>query len=312
MAERTVAGPTDQPVDPSVYRRRLRNILRRKRESLGIIQADVAKSMHWSISKLIRIETGQVSISVNDLTALLRYYQLTDPAEIEHLTQLAENARKHSVLSHYRGVVSDSFLAFLGHEESAVRSYNYQPTLVPGLLQTDEYAEAVLSVTRGPKTRTRIDGLVELRVARQERIRNRANQFELHYLLDESVVRRVVGSPAIMIRQLQLLMEACEYPNHSVGIIPFSAGLYRSIRVPFIVLEFDQPEDDAVLYLEYPQGEELIREDGPFDDQASDGSPATVPPTYLQIFTELKLQTSAAQTRQILESARKEMATQGT
>jgi len=303
MTERDVDVRPEPDIDPSVYRRRLRNILRRKRESLGIIQADAAKTMRWSISKLIRIEIGQVSISVNDLTALLRYYQVTEPLEIDHLIELAENARKHSVLSHYRGIVSDSFLAFLGHEESAVRSSNFQPTLVPGLLQTDEYAEAVLTVTRGPKTRERIDRMVELRIARQERIQSRASVFALHYLLDESVVRRTVGSPAVMSRQLQFLMEICDYPNHSIGIIPFSAGLYRSIRVPFVVLEFDRPEDDAVLYLEYPQGEELIRDDGPFDDDVSDESPATVPPTYLQIFTELKQHTSAGQTRQILQSA---------
>jgi hypothetical protein len=290
-------------VDPSVYRRRLRNVLRRKREACVITQADAVKEMRWSISKLIRIETGQVTISVNDLNALMRYYGETDSETLAKLVELSEKSRRHSLLSHYRGIVSDSFLAFVGHERMAVRSSNFQPVLIPGLLQTDDYADATLRVTRGVKTQKRIDLMVELRLARQDWVRARQDQLELHYLLDEASVRRVVGSPAIMARQLQRLIEACDYPNHYIGVIPFSVGLYRSIRVPFVILEFDQPEDDAVLYLEYPQGEELIREDGPIDEEPIDGSPATVPPTYLQIFTELRDLTSRAQTRQILEDA---------
>ncbi len=299
----------ERSMDPSVYRRRLRNTLRRTRESRGIIQTTAAKEMTWSVSKLIRIETGTVTISVNDLKALLTYYDITDKEEISSLIEMAKNSRRSSWLSMYKGIVSDVFLAFLGHEDAAVRSYSFQPILVPGLLQTDDYATEVLQVMRGSRDPKIINGIVELRIARQERVFSRTDGIKLHYLLDESVVRRVVGGPEVMKRQVSHLIDSCQRDNLSIRIIPYSMGIYRSMRVPFVVLEFSDPEDEAILYLEYPQGESLIREDGPFDDggTAPASSPPTTPPTYLQIFAEVQQRTSEAETIQILQSALREL-----
>jgi hypothetical protein len=260
--------------------------------------------MSWSVSKLIRIETGSVTISVNDLRALLTYYQITDSAETAELVEMAKSSRRNSWLRQYRGIASDTFLAFLGHEDAAIRSYSFQPILVPGLLQTDEYALEALNVTRGSKDPARINGLVDLRIARQERVFSRTDGIKLHYLLDESVIRRAVGGRAIMQRQINRLIDSCQQDNLSLRIIPFGVGLYRSIRVPFVVLEFSAPEDDAVLYLEYPQGESLIREDGPYEEDGKGvTSPPTTPPTYLQIFAELQELTSETQTMDVLRSA---------
>jgi transcriptional regulator with XRE-family HTH domain len=298
----------ERDVDPTVYRRRLRNILRRRRESLGITQANAAMEMSWSVSKLIRIETGAVTISVNDLRVLLPFYQITDEKTVSDLIEMAKNSRKHSWLGIYKGVASDVFLAFLGHEDAAIRSYSFQPILVPGLLQTDEYATEVLRVTRGPKDDVRLDSLVELRIARQERVFARTDGIKLNYLLDESVVRRAVGGPEIMKRQVRHLIDSCQRDDLSIRILPFGLGVYRSMRVPFVVLEFSNPEDEAVLYLEYPQGESLIREDGPVEDGAAENvSPPTTPPTYLQIFAELQQHTSEAETLQILQSVLTEL-----
>ena len=155
----------ERDMDPSVYRRRLRNTLRQTRESLGIIQATAAAEMSWSVSKLIRIETGMVTISVNDLKALLPSYRITDPEKVTSLVEMARNSRLSSWTSRYKGIASDVFLTYIGHEDAAVRSYSFQPILVPGLLQTDEYAAEVLRVMRGPKDSQRINGLVELRIA---------------------------------------------------------------------------------------------------------------------------------------------------
>jgi transcriptional regulator with XRE-family HTH domain len=299
----------ERDVDPTVYRRRLRNVLRRRREELGITQAMAAEEMSWSVSKLIRIETGVVTISVNDLRALLAYYQITDPAQVEELLRMARSARRQSWLGEYKGIATDVFLTFLGHEDAAVASYNFQPVLVPGLLQTDEYATEVLQVTRGPKDPRRINGLVELRSARQERMVARADEIKLYYLLDESVVRRSVGGRDVMKRQVNYLMDACQQENVTLGIIPFATGIYRSIRVPFVILEFSEPEDAAILYLEYPQGEELIREDGPLSEGGAPTTPAapTIPPTYMQIFGELQQLTSEPETLQILHTAMREL-----
>jgi len=296
-------------MDPSVYRRRLRNTLRETRESLGIIQATAAAEMTWSVSKLIRIETGMVTISVNDLKALLGYYKIDDPERVASLIEMAKNSRRSSWTSPYKGIASDVFLTYIGHEDAAVRSYSFQPILVPGLLQTDEYATEVLRVLRGSKDPQRINGLVELRIARQERVFNRGDEIRLSYLIDESVVRRVVGGPEVMKRQVRHLIDECQQENLSIRIIPFGTGVYRSMRVPFVVLEFSDPEEEAVLYLEYPQRESLIREDRPFEDgdTGPQSSPPTTPPTYLEIFAELQQHTSDEETLRILQSALAEL-----
>jgi len=298
---------TERDIDPGVHRRKLRSILRQLRENCGKTQSATAAEMSWSVSKLIRIESGSVTISVNDLRALVRSYGVTDDERIEELVKLARLARGHSWLNGYRDVASDEYLAYLAYEELAVRSHNFQPVLVPGLLQTEEYALEVIRTIRGPKIPSRLDRLVELRISRQEKVFSRTDQFDLNFLLDESVVRRPVGSAAIMRKQLQRLYELSQRDNVSIGIIPFAAGFYRSIRVPFVVFEFSQPEDQAILYLEYPKKEEIIREDVPALDGET-GSGPTSPPTYLEIFAELQQLTSAEQTMAILQNALADMA----
>lgn len=295
----------DRDVDPIVYRRRLRNILRRERESRHVTQSKAAREMNWSVSKLIRIETGAVTISVNDLKVLLTYYEVTDPDRVSQLIEMSKASRGRTWLGGYKGIASDVFLAFLGHEEVAVRSYSFQPILVPGLLQTEEYAAEVLRVVRGSKDTSRLNGLRDLRVTRQERVFSRTDAIELNYLLDESVVRRAVGGRMVMRSQINHLINACQQDNLSIRIIPFSMGMYRSIRVPYVVLEFSDPADDPVLYLEYPQGEAIIKEDGPSDrdETETEQSAPTTPPTYLEIFTEMQQHTSEEQTLQILQSA---------
>lgn len=297
-----VGAMPERDIDPGVHRRKLRSILRQLRESCGKTQSVTAHEMSWSVSKLIRIESGSVSISVNDLRALVKSYGVTDDEKVEELVGLARLARGHSWLSGYRDVASEAYLAYLAYEELAVRSYNFQPVLVPGLLQIEEYAAAIVRTIRGPKIPSRLERLVELRISRQEKVFSRTDQFNLHFLLDESVVRRPVGSAAIMRRQLQRLLELGERDNVSIEIIPFKAGFYRSIRVPFVVFEFSQPEDQAILYLEYPKREEIIREDVPVAD-GDPGSGPTTPPTYLEIFAELQQLTSAQKTMEILQEA---------
>lgn len=300
---------TERDIDPGVHRRKLRSILRQLRENCGKTQSATALEMSWSVSKLIRIESGSVTISVNDLRALVRSYGVTDDERIEELVQLARLARGHSWLNGYKDVASDEYLAYLAYEELAVRSYNFQPVLVPGLLQTEEYAIEVIRTIRGPKIPSRLEKLVELRISRQEKVFSRTDQFDLYFLLDESVVRRPVGSAAIMRKQLQRLDELSQRDNVTIGIIPFTAGFYRSIRVPFVVFEFSQPEDQAILYLEYPKKEEIIREDVPALNGEA-GSGPTSPPTYLEIFAELQQRTSAEQTVGILQNALADMAAQ--
>jgi transcriptional regulator with XRE-family HTH domain len=280
-------------LDPTVHRRRLRSELRRAREAAGFSQRDVAKAMDWSLSKLLRIETGSVTITTNDLKVLLAHYGITDPTRVEGLLDLARSSRERSWWSVYREVASPEYLAYLGFESSASLIRNFEPLIVPGLLQTDEYAREVITAVEGPDP-ARVDALVDLRVRRQELL-TRPEPPGLHFILDEAVVRRVVGGPDLMRGQLRHLKELAARPNITVRIVPFSAGLYPRLRVPFVILEFPDPDDEDLLIIENPAGSMIIRESSPDD--------APAPVDYLEVFFKMELLAPGQDTIGFLDDA---------
>lgn len=245
-------GDSDD-LSPVVQRRRLRTELRKARLDAGQTQGDVAAAMDWSLSKVIRIEAGTVSISTNDLKALLRHYKIDDPERVSELVALGKAARERTWWSQYRDVATPALLQLIGYESAATVRRNFEPLLVPGLLQTEEYARAVIPALNERIPPNRVDTLVEIRMRRQELI-ERANPPELFFVLDEAVIRRSPGSPAIMRRQLRHLVEMSERPNLAIEVLPFTAGFHQGMRGSFVVLEFADPADDDVLYVEDPHG----------------------------------------------------------
>jgi transcriptional regulator with XRE-family HTH domain len=266
-----LAGP-----DPTIHRRRLRSELRKAREAAAKTQRETAKAMDWSMSKLIRIETGDVRISTNDLRALVAYYGVSDERAVE-LVEVARAAREPARWSRYRDVASPEYLAFLGYESSAAIIRNFEPILVPGLLQTEEYARVVISEVEQP---THVDGLVDLRVERQE-ILVRDPAPDVHFIIDESVIRHVVGGPEVMRRQLIQLKEMAQQSHVHLRIAPFELGIYPRMRVPYVIFEFDSPQDEDVLYIETTE-ELVIRENSP-NEGARNG-----PVEYLQSFWQME------------------------
>jgi transcriptional regulator with XRE-family HTH domain len=264
--------------DPAVCKRRLRNELRKARETAQMAQRDVAPAMEWSLSKIIRIETGAVNISTIDLRALLGLYKVpTD--RIEELVDLARAARDEPRWNMYKDVASRAFITFLGYESSAGVIRNFEPLLMPGLLQTEEYARAVIEILEADNPQ-RIDALVDLRIERQEILTRQPVTTSFHFILDEAVIHRAVGGPDIMEQQLCHLLEVASYPNVTIRVVPFSAGMYQRLLMPYVLFEFPDAADENVLYVENPSGEYLIREDAPEE--------ATGPPQYLEIFWQLE------------------------
>jgi transcriptional regulator with XRE-family HTH domain len=284
------AGP-----DPTVHRRRLRYELRNAREAAGKTQRDVAAAMDWSPSKLIRIESGAVNISTNDLRALLGHYGV-DSARIETLVEVARTAREVPRWNIYKDVASPEYITFLGYESSASVIRNFEPLLVPGLLQTEEYARTVLSLifSREPQ---KIDALVDLRIQRQEILVREAAP-SLHFIIDEAVVRRVAGGRDVMRRQLRQLLQLSEQENIAIRIVPFEKGLYRRQRVPYWLFEFPDPEDGDVLYVENPRGEYFIRESSP-EEEETEGSTVQ----HLEVFWELEQIARREDTPALLQDA---------
>jgi transcriptional regulator with XRE-family HTH domain len=252
-------GESDD-LSPVVQRRRLRTELRKARLDAGQTQGEVAAAMDWSLSKVIRIEAGTVGISTNDLKALLRHYKIVDPDHVNELIALGRTARERAWWSQYRDAASPALLQLVGYESAATARRNFEPLLVPGLLQTEEYARAVIPVLDERVPQERVDTLVEIRMRRQE-LMERSNPPELIFILDEAAIRRIVGSEAIMRRQLRRLIELAEKPNVTIEVLPFTAGIHQGMRGSFVVLEFPNTADDDMLYVEDARGGLLNRTD---------------------------------------------------
>lgn len=262
-------------VSPLVQRRRLRTELRRARQAKGLTQEQVAKAMEWSLSKMIRIENASTGISTNDLKALLPLYGITDDDQINHLVVLARAARSRSWWSGYRDVAPPALLQLIEYESAAAAIRQFESMFIPGILQTEEYARAALEdFYDESRASERVTALVELRTRREELL-DRENAPHFSFMLDESVVRRVVGSPSIMRGQLRRLIEASELGNVTVEVVPFSAGLHPGMKGPFEIVEFADDPDQKVVFLETPRG-----------DIVSDDPEETA--NYLEAFRQIK------------------------
>lgn len=245
--------PTHQ--DPSFYRRRVREALRRAREGAGLTQREAARQLDWSMSKLVRIEAGSVGVSITDLRAMLALYGFENDDQVNELVEMARASKERPWFSKYEKVLSPAFGQYLGYESSASVIRGFQPLTIPGLLQTDDYARAVIEASRVDQ----VDERVELRTTRQELL-ERTDRPEIYYVLDEAALHRNVGGPAVMRSQLRHLRDLAMEPRLSVRIVPFSAGAHVSMKGSFTILEFADWDED-VLYLETAGGSVTSRED---------------------------------------------------
>ncbi|KIF67158.1 XRE family transcriptional regulator [Streptomyces sp. AcH 505] len=236
-------------VDPSLNRRKLRLELRRARDKMGMTQRQVADDLEWSLSKLIRIETASVSMSVTDLRAMLQLYGIDDPGLVAELEEAARGSKGTSWWTEFNDVLSAQYTQYLGYESAASSIHSYHPIIIPGHLQTQDYALALLE-PRVDEARAR--RVVDLRMARQERIFETAPVPETSFILDEAALRRQIGSPAVMRNQLEQLVVMGQRPDVTIQVLPFSAGAHYSTLGSFVVLGFK--DDTDLLYLEHATG----------------------------------------------------------
>ena len=240
--------PHDQ--GPVVLSALLRNELTRLRKEKNLTQEQVARSLDWSPSKLIRIEGGKSSITKTDLQALLLHYDVTSQSRQSRLQEWAKGAREPGWWNIYKGEISEIYYQYIGYEAGAAFMRRFHGAVVPGTLQTEEYAEVLASDFVGP---VRVAPVVKIRMQRQRELARREEQPWQYYVLDEAVIRRHIGikvDPAIMPNQLRRIVETAEQNERvTVQVIPFSAGAHRGLNGPFTVLEFEGDLSD-VLYLE--------------------------------------------------------------
>ncbi|GAA2282502.1 helix-turn-helix transcriptional regulator [Actinomadura sp. NPDC048955] len=246
------------PDSPTVHQRRLRVELRRAREAAELTQEQAAKALEWSLSKIIRIEGGMVRVAVSDVRVMLQQYGVPSERYDEFLG-LARAARETAWWSAYRRVLSPQMAELIGFESAAGACREFDPLLVPGLLQISAYAKEILSNLRGEDAPEQISELVEVRLRRQEIFEGDAPP-RFYFVIDEAAIRRLVGGAAVMRAQLSHLLEMAKRPNVTIEIVPLDRGAHPGLSGPFKLLEFVEAEDDDVLYLEGAQGELIGRD----------------------------------------------------
>jgi hypothetical protein len=244
----TTAQP-DAGGGPTVLRILLGAQLRRLREARSVTRETAGWEIRASESKISRIELGRVGFKERDVADLLTLYGVTDPEERAALLSLARNANKPGWWHKYSDILPSWFQAYLGLETAASLIRSYEVQFVPGLLQTKEYARAVIMLGHGAAPGDEIERRVHLRMVRQDLL-SRADPPQLWAVVDEAALRRPIGGVAVMRDQLQALIEATALPNVRLQVIPFHAGGHAAAGGAYSILRFPDAELPDVVYVE--------------------------------------------------------------
>lgn len=247
---------------PAGSRRRLGAELKRLRANSGLHLDEVAARMGCSASKISRLETAKGSPKPVDVQKLMGIYGVTSATESDMLMRLVRDGRGHGWWEPYvEGVTPERFVLedsakYTALEEDAIAIRSFDVIAVHGLLQTADYARAVMTALLPQHPPEEIGQLVELRLKRQEALVHRVPPLEYSAVVDESVLSRVIGGPIVMEEQLRAIRDAARLPNVTVQILPFSAGMHRAHAGRFAILEFaDQPD---LIYVEGPAGDRYL------------------------------------------------------
>ncbi|HEY3734779.1 MAG TPA: helix-turn-helix transcriptional regulator [Streptosporangiaceae bacterium] len=231
---------------PTVRSKRLRRELRRLREerSLTIEQVAAQAGNEWNPSTLGRWENGDRRIRPADLRSLLDVYDVQGEQR-EALMTLAREARQRGWWQAYGDVLPSEYSSYIGLETEAVSMHTYQQQLIPGLVQTEHYARAVIRATRPDDTDAQIDRRVAVRLDRQNVLAD-DRPMSLWAVIDEAAIRRIVGSPEVMQTQLNHLADIAERPGVQLQVLPFTTGAHAAMAASFVILGFEAPDPDVV------------------------------------------------------------------
>ncbi|MEW2632831.1 helix-turn-helix transcriptional regulator [Streptomyces sp. NPDC048389] len=234
-------------VNPTVRRRRLGQELRRLREMKGMTAEEVAERLLVSQSKISRLENGRRSISQRDVRDLCGVYEVEDHRIVDSLMQMAKDSRQQGWWHAFGDI---PYSVYIGLETDAASLRVYEPQVVPGLLQTRPYAEALIAGALPESGTTDVEKRVSVRLRRQERIRDTDHPLRLWVVIDEAALRRQVGGKQLMREQLEHLMELSHEPHVTVQVLPFEMGAHPGINGQYAILEFPDASDSSVVYIE--------------------------------------------------------------
>jgi transcriptional regulator with XRE-family HTH domain len=234
---------------PLIPRRRLGAAFHQLREARGETLQQTAKALMFSPSKLSRIENGLAGEPhPRDVRDLIAHFGLTDTPDAAHLEDLAHDGRQPGWWQLAPYSMPSRVGMLIAYESAATRIAGYMPTVVPGLLQTPEYAKGVLERSAPHLSAAEVEHQVQVRMERQRRLSLREQPPRQWYVLPETILHRQVGTPATMRDQLGALLKASADPLIEFHVIPFSAGIYEAVELSTLYLfSFTPPDDDLVV-----------------------------------------------------------------
>lgn len=234
---------------PTIRLRRLGMELRALREAAGLNSEQAAEELGCSQSKISRMENGRTPASVRDVRDLLNLYRVTDEQQRERLLRMARESRERGWWAEFGARLPSEFQTYAGFEAATASIRAYQAQLLHGLLQTEEYARALLRALRPEDTRELIEELVKFRMARQAQLSRVENPPRLWMIIEEEALKRPVGGLVIMQAQLQRILEVAEEPSITVQVLPTARGAHAGLDGSFSIFGFPDPADPEVVYV---------------------------------------------------------------
>ena len=247
---------------PAVARQRVRRVLRalRRDQPDSPSQGDVARHLGWSLSKMQRIESGDVGVSPTDLRALLQAYRVTDLDEVNRLMAEARTARRERYVTapEHRKHLTPVLQKLMQFEKQAVAIRVYQPASLPGVLQTPAVAEALWAFRASSLSDEALRVRRQALLSRRQHVVDRPNGPEYFIILDESVIKRRVGSAKTTAEQLEDVADLAGRPRIHIRIMPFAKGAQVLPMGPFQILTLSGDDGDDVLYREEYRRDEIL------------------------------------------------------
>ncbi|MFM9609764.1 helix-turn-helix domain-containing protein [Streptomyces niveiscabiei] len=237
--------------NPTLRQRRLARTLRELRTAAELTHADAAKVLGSAESKVGRIENAQSGIRLPDLRALLDAYNVTDPTERAAIEKLSREAKQKGWWSRYSNVVDPAYASYAAVEWDASELYNVQTNLIPGLLQTPEYTEALIKLQAPEATEEEIKAGVEVRRERKN-ILTRDNPLQLWVIVAENALHHQVGTAEVMRTQLESLIDSSRRQNIELQILPREDPMNACLFGPFVIMSFPTAAETDVVYTESP------------------------------------------------------------
>jgi len=235
---------------PTMLRMLLGSALRRLREERGVTREQAGYEIRASESKISRMELGRVSFRPRDVADLLTFYGIAqDDPERERLLSLMKDANAPGWWHQFGDVIPSWLQPYVDLEGAASRIRTYELQVIPGLLQTRDYARAVVKLEHGQAPAAEIERRVDLRLTRQQVLR-RADPPQLWAVIDEAVLHRPIGGAQVLREQVQSLVEAARQPNITLQVMPFQAGGSAAMGGAFTVLRFPEDGLSDVVYVE--------------------------------------------------------------